>query len=80
MNKRRRRRRRLREGRRAPLIHSFGRYQKGIPLLLGGCACAALRGGGLAGFPAPLGHEQGEGFIGGILERATLQDGLVPLG
>ncbi len=27
MNKRRRRRRRLREGRRAPLIHNFGRYQ-----------------------------------------------------
>jgi hypothetical protein len=32
------------------------------------------------GFPAPLGHQQGEGFIGGILVCASLHDGLVPLG
>jgi len=34
----------------------------------------------LAGLSAPLGHEQSEGFIGGILERAGRQDGVVPLG
>jgi hypothetical protein len=35
----------------------------------------------LAGFSAPLGHEQGERLIGGILEgRTTLENGCVPLG
>ena len=49
-------------------------------MLLGALrACAALRRW-LAGFAAPFGHEQGEGFIGGILERAAFQDGSVPLG
>ena len=34
-----------------------------------------------AGISAPFGHEQGERFIGGILEgRATFQNGSVPLG
>ena len=35
----------------------------------------------LAGFSAPLGHEEGERLIGGILEgRTAFQDGSVPLG
>ena len=41
--------------------------------------CADVRV--LAGFSAPLGHEQGERLIRGILEgRATFQNGSVPLG
>ena len=35
----------------------------------------------LAGLSAPLGHEQGERLIGGILEgRTAFQNGSVPLG
>ena len=48
-------------------------------MLLGALrACAALTRG-LSGFSAPPGHEQGESFIGGFLNRTpTGKDGVAP--
>ena len=45
------------------------------------CAPVLRRGGWLAGFSAPLGHEHGERLIGGILEGCTaFQNSGVPPG
>jgi hypothetical protein len=55
--------------------------EKGIFLAARRLRSPALRDAGLlTGFPAPFGHEQGESFIGGILERSTFQQRLVPTG
>ena len=54
--------------------------RKVFPCCSAHCAPVLRRGGWLAGFPAPFGHEQGKGFIGCILKRAIFQNGGVPLG
>ncbi len=61
---------------RSPPLNGRGAWvggEKGISLAARRLRSPALRTAGLlAGFSAPLGHEQGKGFVGGILERASL--------
>ena len=67
---------------RSPPLNRRGAWRgerKVFPCCSAAAACAALTRGLLAGLSAPLGHEQGEGFIGRILERASFQDGFVPI-
>ena len=68
---------------RSPPLSRRGAWRgerKVFPCCSAAAACAALTRGLLAGGSAPLGHEQGEGFIGSILECASFHDGFVPPG